>query len=68
MPWDCCTRFTRVIADAGCAVDLALVSTEQGKAVDVLRITREQRKLTEAEQQALHLALERSLSGDQAWS
>jgi [protein-PII] uridylyltransferase len=61
-------RITRVIAEAGCAVELALVSTEQGKAVDVLRITRDKRKLTEAEQQALHLALERGLSGDQAWS
>jgi [protein-PII] uridylyltransferase len=60
-------RITRVIADAGCAVDLALVSTEHGKAVDVLRITRDGRKLTEPDQQALHQQLERALSGDQPW-
>ena len=59
MPRDFLYRITRVIAEAGCAVDLALVSTEQGKAIDVLHITRDKRKLTEAEQQALHLALER---------
>jgi [protein-PII] uridylyltransferase len=51
-------RITRVIAEADCTVNLALVSTEHGKAVDVLHITRDKRRLTEAEQQSLHLALE----------
>ena len=54
-------RLTRVIAEAGCTVNLALVSTEQGKAIDVLHITRNQRRLTEAEQAALHNALETEL-------
>ena len=52
-------RITRVIAEADCTVNLALVSTEHGKAVDVLHITRDKRRLTEAEQQSLHVALER---------
>ena len=51
-------RITRVIAEADCTVNLALVSTEHGKAVDVLHITRDKRRLTEAEQQSLHVALE----------
>ncbi len=58
-------RITRVIAEAGCAVDLALVSTEQGKAVDVLHITRDRRRLSEPEQQALHEALEQELAGEE---
>ncbi len=57
-------RIARVIALAGCAVGLALVSTEQGKAVDVLHITRGKRRLSEPEQHALHVALERVLAGD----
>jgi [protein-PII] uridylyltransferase len=56
-------RITRVIAEAGCAVGLALVSTEHGKANDVLHITRDRRRLSEAEQQSLHLALENVLAG-----
>jgi UTP:GlnB (protein PII) uridylyltransferase len=55
-------RIARVIAQAGCAVDLALVATENGKAADVLHITREKRQLSEPEQHALHLALERVLA------
>ena len=51
-------RITRVIAEADCTVNLALVSTEHGKAVDVLHIRRDKRRLTEAEQQSLHRALE----------
>jgi [protein-PII] uridylyltransferase len=51
-------RITRVIAEADCTVGLALVSTEHMKAVDVLHITRDKRRLTEAEQQGLHEALE----------
>jgi hypothetical protein len=57
---------TRVIAQAGCAVGLALVSTEHGKAVDVLHITRERRPLTEPDQAALQHALETVLTGDEA--
>ena len=60
-------RVTRVIAEAGCAVDLALVSTEQGKAIDVLHVTRDGRKLIEEEQRTLHAQLERVLSGAEAW-
>ena len=60
-------RMTRVIAQAGCSVELALVSTEQGKANDVLHIRRAKRKLTESEQHALHGELERVLSGVHAW-
>ena len=55
-------RITRVIAQAGCAVGLALVSTEHGKAVDVLHITRDRRPLTEQDQAALQQALETVLS------
>jgi [protein-PII] uridylyltransferase len=54
-------RITRVIAEAGCVVDLALVSTEQGKAIDVLHITRDKRPLTETDQQSLHQELERAI-------
>jgi [protein-PII] uridylyltransferase len=54
-------RITRVVAEAGCSVNLALVSTEHGKAVDVLHITRDKRRLTEAEQGALHDALEAAI-------
>lgn len=57
-------RITRVIAQAGCAVGLALVSTEHAKAVDVLHITRERRPLTEQDQAALQSALESVLTGD----
>ena len=59
-------RITRVIAEAGCAVELALVSTEQGRAIDVLHITRERRVLTETEQQTLHQELERVLAVEEA--
>ena len=59
-------RITRVIAQAGCAVGLALVSTEHGKAVDVLHITRERRPLTEQDQAALQHALETVLTGEEA--
>jgi [protein-PII] uridylyltransferase len=58
-------RITRAIAEAGCAVGLALVSTEHGKAVDVLHITRETRSLTEAEQHSLHQELESALGGEE---
>ncbi|MEO7273836.1 MAG: hypothetical protein ABIX28_08485 [Vicinamibacterales bacterium] len=58
-------RITRVIADAGCAVGLALVSTEHGKAVDVLHITRERRPLTETDQAGLQQALETVLTGEE---
>jgi [protein-PII] uridylyltransferase len=51
-------RVTRVVAEAGCTVNLALVSTEQGKAVDFLHITRDKRPLTEVEQEQLQRALE----------
>jgi [protein-PII] uridylyltransferase len=61
-------RITRVIAEAGCTVELALVSTEQGKAVDVLHITRDQRPLTEPDQHALHQALERVLTDEDTWA
>jgi UTP:GlnB (protein PII) uridylyltransferase len=60
-------RIARVIALAGCTVDLALVSTEYGKAVDVLHITREKRRLSEPEQHSLHMALERVLAGEEGW-
>jgi [protein-PII] uridylyltransferase len=60
-------RMTRVIAQTGCSVELALVSTEHGKANDVLHIRREKRKLTESEQQALHAELDRVLSGASGW-
>ena len=59
-------RITRVIAQAGCAVGLALVSTEHGKAVDVLHITRDHRPLTEQDQAALQGALETVLTGADA--
>jgi UTP:GlnB (protein PII) uridylyltransferase len=58
---------TRVIAQTGCSVELALVSTEHGKANDVLHIRRAKRKLTESEQQALHAELDRVLSGASGW-
>jgi [protein-PII] uridylyltransferase len=61
-------RITRVIAEAGCTVELALVSTEQGKAVDVLHIARDQRPLTEPDQHALHQALERVLTDEDTWA
>jgi [protein-PII] uridylyltransferase len=59
-------QITRVIAEAGCSVELALVSTEQGKAIDVLHITRDRRRLSEPEQQTLHLELERVLAIEDA--
>ena len=59
-------RVTRVIAEAGCAVGLALVSTEHGKAIDVLHITRERKPLTEPEQAALQGALEAVLTDPRA--
>jgi [protein-PII] uridylyltransferase len=58
-------RITHVIAEAGCAVDLALVSTEQGKAIDVLQITRDGRRLTGPDQESLQRELERVLVGTQ---
>ncbi len=54
-------RISRVISGCGCAVDLALISTEGKKAVDVLHITRQGKKLTESEQVSLREGLERML-------
>ena len=59
-------RISRIVAQAGCAVGLALVATEQGKAIDALHVTRDRQKLSDIEQQALREALETALAGPDA--
>jgi [protein-PII] uridylyltransferase len=54
-------RLGRVVADAGCRVELSLSSIDRGQAVDVLHITRDRQKLSEPDGQALQQALERTL-------
>jgi [protein-PII] uridylyltransferase len=54
-------RVSRVIAEQGCDLDLALIATEGRKAIDVLHVTKAGRKLDEAERTALTQGLERVL-------
>jgi [protein-PII] uridylyltransferase len=56
-------RISRVISEQGCEVDLVLIATEGEKAIDVFHITKAGVKLTQAEQQALTSALQRTLEG-----
>jgi [protein-PII] uridylyltransferase len=56
-------RISRVISQQGCEVDLVLIATEGEKAIDVFHITKAGVKLTAAEQQALTVALQRTLEG-----
>jgi [protein-PII] uridylyltransferase len=54
-------RVSRVIAEQGCDLDLALIATEGRKAIDVLHVTKAGRKLDEGERNALKQGLERVL-------
>ena len=54
-------RVSRVIAEQGCDLDLALIATEGRKAIDVLHVTKAGRKLDEHERNALKQGLERVL-------
>ena len=54
-------RVSRVVAEQGCDLDLALIATEGRKAIDVLHVTRGGRKLQEHERNALKHGLERVL-------
>jgi [protein-PII] uridylyltransferase len=54
-------RVSRVIAEQGCDLDLALIATEGRKAIDVLHVTKAGRKLDENERNALKHGLERVL-------
>jgi [protein-PII] uridylyltransferase len=54
-------RVSRVIAEQGCDLDLALIATEGRKAIDVLHVTKAGRKLDEGERNALKEGLERVL-------
>jgi [protein-PII] uridylyltransferase len=50
-------RISRTVSDAGCDVDLVLISTEGHKAIDVLHVTRGGRQLDAGEQEHLRIAL-----------
>jgi [protein-PII] uridylyltransferase len=54
-------RVSRVVAEQGCDLDLALIATEGRKAIDVLHVTKAGRKLQEHERNALKHGLERVL-------
>jgi [protein-PII] uridylyltransferase len=54
-------RISRAVSDAGCDVDLVLISTEGRKAIDVLHVTKQGRQLDDPDQLALHGALVRTL-------
>ena len=51
-------RVSRVVAEQGCDLDLALIATEGRKAIDVLHVTRSGRKLDEQERNSLKHGLE----------
>jgi [protein-PII] uridylyltransferase len=54
-------RVSRVIAEQGCDLDLALIATEGRKAIDVLHVTKAGRKLDEGERNSMKQGLERVL-------
>jgi [protein-PII] uridylyltransferase len=54
-------RVSRVIAEQGCDLDLALIATEGRKAIDVLHVTKAGRKLDDNERNALKHSVERVL-------
>ena len=54
-------RVSRVIAEQGCDLDLALIATEGRKAIDVLHVTKAGRKLDDNERNALKHGLEHVL-------
>ena len=54
-------RVSRVIAEQGCDLDLALIATEGRKAIDVLHVTKAGLKLDDNERNALKHGLERVL-------
>jgi [protein-PII] uridylyltransferase len=54
-------RVSRVIAEQGCDLDLALIATEGRKAIDVLHVTKAGHKLDEGERNAMKQGLERVL-------
>ena len=56
-------RISRTVSRQGCAVDLALISTEGKKAIDVLHVTKQGQKLSESDQAALTQDLEHMLEG-----
>ena len=58
-------RISRTISQAGCDVDLVLISTEGHRAIDVFHITQAGAKLAEAAQQTLSGDLQRMLQGDE---
>jgi [protein-PII] uridylyltransferase len=50
-------RTSRVLAESGCNIEIALVDTEGPKAIDVFYLTSAGKKLDAARQEALHAAL-----------
>jgi [protein-PII] uridylyltransferase len=54
-------RISRAVSDAGCGVDLVLISTEGRKAIDVLHVTKQGRQLDGDDQRALEGELVRTL-------
>jgi [protein-PII] uridylyltransferase len=50
-------RTSRVLAESGCNIEIALVDTEGPKAIDVFYLTSGGKKLDAARQEALHAAL-----------
>jgi [protein-PII] uridylyltransferase len=54
-------RISRVISGQGCDVELVLIATEGSRAVDVLHVMKGGAKLSDSEQSALRLELERAL-------
>src|SRR6476659_1891559 len=54
-------RIGTAIAACGCEIDLVLIATEGAKAIDVFHITKGGAKLSDAEQDALASALQRTL-------
>jgi [protein-PII] uridylyltransferase len=57
-------RISRAMSDAGCEVDLVLISTEGNRAIDVVHITKDGRKLTEPERRGVADRLKRALQGE----
>jgi [protein-PII] uridylyltransferase len=54
-------RIGAAMSASGCEIDLVLIATEGARAIDVFHITKGGGKLSEAEQQALASALQRTL-------
>jgi [protein-PII] uridylyltransferase len=50
-------RTSRVLAEGGCNIEIALVDTEGPKAIDVFYLTASGNKLDAARQETLHAAL-----------